>query len=64
MRMLNAILLLLQVVEVLPAELAERMELQAAGLEAGKATCVLAARSQRCLINVQLLDVLDLQLSL
>ena len=57
-------LLLLRVVEVLPSELAERMELQAAGLEAGKATCVWAAHSQRCLINVQLMDVLDLQLSL
>ena len=60
----SVMLLLLQVVEVLPAELAERMELQAAGLEAGKATCVLATHSKRCFMNVQLMDVLDLQLSL
>ena len=53
-----------QVMEVLPQELAERMELRPAVLQAGKATCVLAARARRCCINVQLMDVLDLQLSL
>lgn len=57
-------LLLLQVVEVLPAELAKKMELQTAGLMAGKATCVSATCSQPCLINVQLMGMLDLQLSL
>lgn len=57
-------LVTLQVVEVLPADVAERMELQPAVLQAGKATCVLAARSRHCLINVQLMDVLDLQLSM
>ena len=49
---------------ILPGELADRMELQPAVLEPGKATCVLAARSCHCRINVQLMDVMDLQLSL
>ena len=50
--------------EVVPGELAERIQLTEPELEAGKATCVLAARCRRCSINIQLLDVLDLQLSL
>ena len=50
--------------EVLPQELADRLELRTAVLEAGKATCVLAARERRCRMNVQLMDILDLQLSL
>jgi len=50
--------------EVLLGELAERMDLHPAVLQPGKATCELAARSRRCLINIQLMDVLDLQLSL
>lgn len=54
----------LQVMEVLPGELADRMDLHPAVLEAGKATCVLAARARRYHINIQLMDVLDLQLSL
>ncbi|KAA6421082.1 MAG: serine threonine kinase [Trebouxia sp. A1-2] len=53
-----------KVMEVLPGELAERMDLHPAVLQPGKATCVLAARSRRCLMNIQLMDVLDLQLSL
>ena len=50
--------------EVLPQELADRLELRTAVLEAGKATCMLAARERRCRMNVQLMDILDLQLSL
>lgn len=53
-----------QVMEVQPAELAEHMELQSRTLEPGKATCVLSAQYQRCCLNIQLMDVLDLQLSL
>ncbi|DBA84440.1 TPA: hypothetical protein ACH3X1_006072 [Trebouxia sp. C0004] len=53
-----------KVIEVLPGELAERIDLHPAVLQPGKATCVMAARSRRCLINIQLMDVLDLQLSL
>lgn len=60
----KAIFLNAQVMEVVPGELAERLQLNAAELEAGKATCVLAAHYRRCLINIQLMDVLDLQLSL
>ena len=50
--------------EVQPAELAERMELQSKTLEPGKATCIVSAHYLRCSLNVQLMDVLDLQLSL
>ena len=50
--------------EVVPGELAERLQLSTTELEAGKATCVLAAHYRRCLINIQLMDVLELQLSL
>lgn len=53
-----------QVMEVQPAELAERMELQSKTLEPGKATCVLSAHYLRCALEIQLMDVLDLQLSL
>jgi len=53
-----------QVMEVHPAELAERMELQSKTLEPGKATCVLSAQYLRCHLNIQLMDVMDLQLSL
>ena len=42
--------------EVLPGELAERLDLHPAFLQPGKATCVLAARSRRCLMNIQLMD--------
>lgn len=54
----------IQVMEVQPAALAERMELQSRTLEPGKATCVLSAQYLRCCLNIQLMDVLDLQLSL
>ena len=54
----------LQVMEVLPAELAERVALQSKTLEPGKATCVLPAHYLRCNLSIQLMDVLDLQLSL
>lgn len=54
----------IQVMEVQPAELAERMDYHDSPLEAGKATLLLAARYRRCLVNIQLMDVLDLQLSL
>ena len=50
--------------EVQPAELAGRMDYHNSPLEAGKATLLLAARYRRCLVNIQLMDVLDLQLSL
>ena len=54
----------MQVMEVQPAVLAERMGHHSTSLEPGKATCLLAARYRRCLVNIQLMDVLDLQLSL
>lgn len=54
----------IQVMEVQPAELAERMDMQSRTLEPGKATCVLSAQYLRCCLNIQLMDVLDLQLSL
>ena len=50
--------------EVQVAELAERMQLHSNALEPGKAVCVMAARFLRCSMTIQLMDVLDLQLSL
>lgn len=54
----------IQVMEVQPAELAERMEMQSRTLEPGKATCVLSAQYLRCCLNIQLMDLQDLRLSL
>ncbi|DBA68431.1 TPA: hypothetical protein ACH3X2_013731 [Trebouxia sp. C0005] len=53
-----------KVMEVQPADLAERIQLQSKTLEPGKATCVLSAHYLRCSLSIQLMDVLDLQLSL
>ena len=53
-----------QVMEVQPAELSERREYHTSPLEPGKASCLLAACYRRCMVNIQLMDVLDLQLSL
>ena len=50
--------------EVQVAELAERMSLHSNTLEPGKAVCVLAAQYRRCSMSIQLMDVLNLQLSL
>lgn len=63
-RMTSAAGTAVQVMEVQPAELAERMNYHDAPLEAGKATCLLAAHYRRCIVNIQLMDVLNLQLSL
>ena len=54
----------MQVMEVQVADLAERMSLRDNALEQGKAVCVMAAQYRRCAITIQLMDVLDLQLSL
>ena len=50
--------------EVQVADLAERMMLHKDALEPGKAVCVMPAQYRRCSLNIQLVDVLDLQLSL
>ena len=50
--------------EVQVAELAERMQLHSNALEPGKAVCILLAHYRRCSMTIQLMDVLDLQLSL
>ena len=53
-----------QVMEVQVGELAERMQVHSAALEAGKAVCTMAAHYRRCSLNIRLMDVLHLQLSL